>query len=182
MSKTGFFVFGDCLMMFFTQYDSPCGKILLASDENTICGIWFEQQKHYACKIDEAILKKDDLPVFIKTKQWLDAYFAAKNPDTKIIPLSLKGSKFQQLVWQILQTIEYGKTMSYGQIAKIIENKTGKRMSAQAVGRAVGKNPISIIVPCHRVLGTGGKLTGYAGGIATKIRLLKIENIAYKEK
>lgn len=164
-------------MIFCSYYQSCCGKMLIAATEQAVCGIWFENQKHYAYKANKNMQKNDNLPIFIKTKKWLDDYFAGKNPDAKEIPVVLHGSDFQQKVWSILQTIEYGKTMTYGQISKLIERQSGKKMSAQAVGGAVGHNPVSIIVPCHRVLGANKNLTGYAAGLDIKTKLLKIEGI-----
>ena len=155
-------------------YNSPLGKLTLASDGEKLIGLWFDGQKHFASSLKGTPIKKS-LPVFEETIRWLDIYFNGGIPDF-IPPLSLRGTPFQKEVWEILLTIPYGKTMTYGEIAKMLADRRDlPRMSAQAVGGAVGRNPISIIVPCHRVLGSNGELTGYAGGIDKKARLLLIE-------
>ena len=161
-------------MQYTNKYFSPLGEILLAADEIGLTGLWFEGQKYFALYLDKNHQEKD-LPVFKDTKRWLDIYFSGKEPDFKL-PLHFKGSSFQNEVWNILYSIPYGKTMTYGEIAQILAKKKGiARMSAQAVGGAVGRNEISIIVPCHRIVGSSGSLTGYAGGIDKKIALLKLE-------
>lgn len=161
-------------MQYISRYNSPLGNILLAADETGLTGLWFEGQKYFALYLDKEHEEKD-LPVFRDTKRWLDMYFAGKKPDFKL-PLHFTGSPFQNEVWEILYSIPYGKTMTYGEIAQIIaQRRKLPHMSAQAVGGAVGRNEISIIVPCHRVVGTFGSLTGYAGGIDRKIALLKLE-------
>lgn len=161
-------------MQYTTTYQSPLGKILLAADEIEITGLWFEDQKYFAWKLDSNHEEKE-ISVLKETKRWLDIYFSRKEPDF-IPPLHIIGTEFQKDVWKILRTIPYGKTMTYGQIADIIAKERGlKKMSSQAVGGAVGHNSISLIIPCHRVVGTNGSLTGYAGGIDKKISLLKLE-------
>lgn len=165
-------------MNYINAYESPIGKLLVASDGVNILGLWIEGQKYFCDKfnLDEAV--KEDLPVFEKIKKWLDRYFDGKNPKIDELPLAPVGSPFRQNVWKILCEIPYGETTTYGTIAKRIaalENKT--TMSGQAVGGAVGHNPISIIIPCHRVLGADGSLTGYAGGIENKIKLLEHEGV-----
>ena len=161
-------------MQYISYYDSPLGKMLLATDEIGLTGVWFDAQKYFACCLDEAYEEKE-IPLFADVKKWFDVYFSGKEPDI-LIPLHLIGTKFQMEVWEILCTIPYGKTKTYGEIARQIAFKRGIRtMSAQAVGGAVGHNPVSVIVPCHRVIGTNGSLTGYAGGIDKKIKLLEIE-------
>ena len=156
-------------------YNSPIGKISLASDGENLIGLWLEGQRDILK--DKDYLLKNDLPVFAKFEKWLNDYFAGKKPDIKNLPIKLQGSEFSVCVWQRLCQIEYGQTVSYGQIANYVKQKLGKqKMSAQAVGRAVGRNPIAIIIPCHRVVGASGKLTGYAGGLDLKIKLLKHEN------
>ena len=154
--------------MYSTSYVSPLGEMMIASDGQAICGLWFCGQKHFP---DGEWVRKDDLPIFFKAKRWLDDYFSGLNPK---IDFELKpaGSDFRLNVWKILSEIPYGETVTYGEIAL----KLSEGMSAQAVGGAVGHNPIAILIPCHRVLGAGGKLTGYAGGIDRKIALLKLEN------
>ena len=161
-------------MQYISFYDSPLGKMLLAADEIGLNGVWFDEQKYFARCLDERHEEKV-IPLFVDVKKWFDVYFSGKEPDFTI-PLHLVGTKFQMEVWEILCTIPYGKTMTYGEIARQIAFKRGIRtMSAQAVGGAVGHNPISVIVPCHRVIGTNGSLTGYAGGIDKKIKLLELE-------
>lgn len=165
-------------MHYQTYYQSPLGKLLLVSNEDTLIGLWIEGQKYFLGNIKENILKKDDLPILIQTKKWLDDYFHQKQPSINNLKLAPKGTHFQQVVWKILCEIPYGQTMTYGEIARIVAKTLNKKtMSAQAVGGAVGHNPISIIIPCHRVVGKDGSLTGYAGGIDNKIKLLKLENV-----
>lgn len=165
-------------MIYYTSYNSPVGSITLASEGEYLNGLWLDGQKYFAGTISEKMVEKDDIPVFKIIKKWLDNYFAGKNPKIDNLPLKPIGSEFRQNVWKILCEIPYGETITYGEIAEKIAHKTGKeKMSAQAVGGAVGHNPISIIIPCHRVVGTNGSLTGYAGGIDKKIQLLKIENV-----
>ncbi|MBQ6428137.1 MAG: methylated-DNA--[Oscillospiraceae bacterium] len=156
------------------HYYSPLGGITLASDGEAIVGLWFDGQKYYADTLDNEHMEKA-LPVFKETDRWLDTYFSGKQPD--FMPkLSMRGTAFRKAVWNILLTIPYGQTMTYGQIAEIVAKQMGfDRMSAQAVGGAVGHNPVSLIIPCHRVVGSSGNLTGYAGGIDKKIRLLQLE-------
>lgn len=166
-------------MQYTTTYQSPMGKILLAVDDIGLTGLWFEGQKYYALNLDKKHEEKE-VPILKEAKHWLDIYFTGKEPDF-IPPIHLIGTPFQMEVWEILRRIPYGETTTYGKIAKKIAEKKGlQRMSAQAVGNAVGNNEISIIVPCHRVVGTSGSLTGYAGGIDKKITLLKLEG-AFKE-
>ena len=163
-------------MQYITHYQSPLGGITISSDGSALTGLWFDGQKYFASTLG-ADYKEKNLPVFTEAKRWLDIYFSGKEPDFTP-PLSLNGSAFRMAVWQILQSIPYGQTITYGDIAKQLAAQTGKaKMSAQAVGGAVGRNPISIIVPCHRVIGAGGSLTGYAGGIDKKVQLLELEGI-----
>ena len=157
------------------HYDSPLGKILLAADEEGMTGVWLETQKHFAAKLPPEN-EEGTTPVLGDACRWLDVYFSGREPD--FTPkLHLIGSDFRQAVWALLLQIPYGQTTTYGALAKqLAEKNGGKRVSAQAVGGAVGHNPVSIIVPCHRVVGSDGSLTGYAGGIEKKIRLLTLEN------
>lgn len=155
-------------------YCSPLGKILLEADETGLTGLWFEGQK-YAPRECDGIPEEKEMPVFQKAKEWLDLYFSGREPGV-YVPLHLEGTVFQMEVWEILCSIPYGQTMTYGQIGKQIAKKRGmKRMSAQAVGGAVGHNRIALIVPCHRVIGSDGSLTGYAGGVEKKRALLQLE-------
>ena len=162
-------------MTFIQYYDSPLGRILLVADEIGLTGLWFEGQKYYAAQLPEAHTEQET-PILAEAKRWLDIYFTGKEPD--FLPsLHPIGSVFRQAVWEILLQIPYGQTMTYGEIARQIAAQKGlARMSAQAVGGAVGHNEISVIIPCHRVVGTNGSLTGYAGGIDKKMRLLELEH------
>lgn len=163
-------------MQCINHYISPLGNIVLAADEVGLTGLWFEGQKYFALYLDKDHEEKE-LPIFTKARQWLDIYFSGREPDFKL-PLHFIGTPFQNEVWEILYSIPYGKTMTYGEIAKLLAERKGiKQMSAQAVGGAVGRNEISVIVPCHRVVGANGSLTGYAGGIDKKIALLKLEKV-----
>ncbi|WP_462370229.1 methylated-DNA--[protein]-cysteine S-methyltransferase [Oxalobacter formigenes] len=158
------------------QYASPLGDITMASNGESLIGLWFNGQKYFADTLP-AENREKELPIFEQTASWLGAYFRGEIPD--FMPaLHLDGSPFRQMVWEILLQIPHGKVVTYGDIARMIASKTGqKTMSAQAVGGAVGHNPVSIIVPCHRVVGTSGSLTGYAGGIDKKIALLSLEKV-----
>lgn len=156
------------------DYASPLGKITLASDGRSLTGLWFEGQLYFAGTLDPEC-RICRLPVFDTAMRWLDAYFAGRRPGFTP-PLHLRGSDFRQAVWRILLQIPYGSTLTYGEIAGRIARQYGRAsMSAQAVGGAVGHNPVSLIVPCHRVVGAGGTLTGYAGGLWRKERLLELE-------
>ena len=166
-------------MQYISHYPSPIGGILLAADNIGLTGLWFEGQKYFALYLDKEHEEKE-LTILKKAKQWLDVYFSGKEPDFTV-PLHFTGTDFQNEVWEILCTIPYGQTMTYGEIARQLAAKRGlARMSAQAVGGAVGHNEISIIVPCHRVVGTNGSLTGYAGGIDKKVKLLTLEKVDMK--
>ena len=163
-------------MQYISRYHSPMGGILLAGDGNGLTGLWFEGQKYFARHLDKE-QEEREIPLFELAKGWLDVYFSGREPDFSV-PLHLMGTAFQKEVWEILRSIPYGHTMTYGEIAKQLAEKRGlSHMSAQAVGGAVGRNPISILVPCHRVVGADGSLTGYAGGIDKKGRLLKLEGV-----
>ena len=158
-------------MIYTAHYTSPLGGITLASDGIALTGLYFDGERDFP---DLSPGRKKDLPLFGEVMRWLDLYFDGKEPDFSPA-LNPTGTAFQMSVWAILRTIAYGETTTYGAIAKRLEKKTGKRMSAQAVGGAVGRNPISIIVPCHRVIGANGSLTGYAGGLDKKEYLLELE-------
>lgn len=167
-------------MCYSTTCLSPIGIITLACDregENLI-GLWIEGQKYHGDTILKDMLPNRKIPLFDTVKEWLDKYFAGENPDICELSLAPIGSKFRQEVWNVLQEIPYGKVITYGEIAKKIAKKMGRgSMSSQAVGGAVGHNPISIIIPCHRVVGSNGSLTGFASGIETKIKLLELEGV-----
>lgn len=166
-------------MQYTSKYISPLGDIILAADHNGLTGLWFKGQKYFALYLDKEH-EEGNLPALEIAKKWLDIYFSGEEPDFKV-PIHLTGTKFQNEVWELLYEIPYGKTVTYGEIAKRLAKKRGiSNMSAQAVGGAIGHNSISVIVPCHRVVGANGSLTGYAGGINKKIALLKLEK-AYKD-
>lgn len=166
-------------MQYITTYQSPLGEILLAADEIGITGLWFEGEKYYALNLDSDH-KERETQLLSDAKNWLTIYFSGKEPDF-MPPMHMLGTAFQKTVWEILRTIPYGETTTYGKIADQVAQKRGlKRMSSQAVGNAVGRNELSIFIPCHRVVGTNGSLTGYAGGIDKKIALLKLED-AYND-
>ncbi len=161
-------------MQYTSRYASPLGSILLAADDIGLVGLWFEGQKYFANGLEKTHEEKE-IPLFAKVKRWLDVYFSGQQPQFTV-PLHFIGSDFQKEVWALLCTIPYGQTTTYGAIAKQLAAKRGlPQMSAQAVGGAVGHNKISIIVPCHRVVGKNGSLTGYAGGIDKKAELLRLE-------
>ena len=161
-------------MIYTSKYTSPLGGILLAADEVGLRGLWFDGQKYFARDLSDERTEKEP-PALSATKHWLDLYFGGQEPNF-LPPLHPVGSPFRQAVWEILLRIPYGKTVTYGEISKQLAEKMGlERMSAQAVGGAVGHNEISIIIPCHRVVGSNGSLTGYAGGIDRKIKLLELE-------
>lgn len=170
-------------MYYMTNYDSPIGQLTLASDGVHLVGLWMKDQKYFggAIKLELAsgkVVPEDKLPVFCTVKGWLDHYFAGEKPEIMELPLSPAGSDFRQEVWKLLCEIPYGEVTTYGAIAaKMAEKLQKKTMSAQAVGGAVGHNPISIIIPCHRLVGANGSLTGYAGGVEKKIRLLELEGV-----
>ena len=163
-------------MQYTSQYHSPLGDILIAADDIGLTGLWFVGQKYFALYLDKEN-QEQETQILKDTKIWLDIYFSGQEPNFKL-PLHFTGTDFQNEVWEILYSIPYGKTMTYKEIANILAKRKGlERMSAQAVGGAVGHNEISIIVPCHRVVGSQGSLTGYAGGIDKKVSLLKLEKV-----
>lgn len=160
--------------MYFLEYDSPIGKLLLTCDGEGLTGLWMDREP------PKDGTEQQNHPVLRKARQWLDAYFRGENPLIDF-PVTPEGTSFQRQVWQILLTIPYGKTRTYGDIAREMTKRMGKeKMSAQAVGGAVGRNPISIIVPCHRVVGAKGQLTGYAFGLERKKWLLNHEGLLKK--
>ncbi len=166
-------------MLFISDYQSPLGKIILTADEIGLTGLWFEGQKDIPHHLDKTHEKRE-IPLFRKVKQWLDTYFTGVEPNISI-PVHVTGTAFQNEVWEILASIPYGKTITYGEIARQLAEKKGiPRMSAQAIGGAVGRNKISILIPCHRVVGAKGNLIGYTGGIDKKAALLKFEKSEIK--
>lgn len=166
--------------MYTYHYSSPLGGITLSSNGTELTGLWFDGQKYFGDTLEKEYLEQN-LPIFEETVRWLDIYFSGKSPD--FTPsLSMKTTAFRKAVWEIMLTIPYGKTMTYGEIANQIAKQKGlSKMSAQAVGGAVGRNSISLIIPCHRVVGTNGSLTGYAGGIDKKVKLLTLEKVNMSE-
>ncbi len=165
-------------MEYFTKFQSPIGAMILTGDGESVTGLWIDRQKYRG--IARAGLEENPrLPAFKAARKWLDKYFAGGKPTPSEAPLNpAGGSRFQKIVWDILLKIPYGELSTYGKIAREAAETLGvERMSAQAVGQAVGNNPISIIIPCHRVVGSDGNLTGYGGGLDVKIRLLELEGV-----
>lgn len=157
-----------------TKYASPIGELTLAGDEaGNLAGLWISGQKYFLGSLPEAPLPRDDLPVLRQAKLWLDRYFAGERPAASELPLAPAGGAFRQEVWKFLCEIPYGAVTTYGALSQKMSAPT----SARAVGGAVGHNPISIIIPCHRVVGSEGKLTGYAGGLENKVWLLTHEGV-----
>lgn len=163
-------------MQYTAAYQSSVGDVLLAADETGLTGLWFEGEKFYALSLDPEHEERET-PIFAITRRWLDIYFSGHEPDF-MPPVHMIGSEFRRCVWELLLQIPYGTAVTYGDLARQVARRRGlRRMSAQAVGGAVGHNGISIIVPCHRVAGTNGSLTGYAGGVDKKRRLLELEGV-----
>jgi len=164
-------------MVYTKTIPSPLGNILLSSNGEDLTGLWFEGQTYFAATIlDEDITQDSSLPIFLQAEDWLRIYFSGKEPPFTPA-LSPKGSDFRQLVWNVLLSIPYGETLSYSDIASQLLTQAKHQTSPRAVGGAVGHNPISLIIPCHRVIGKNGDLTGFAGGLERKIHLLNLENI-----
>lgn len=157
-------------MTYLTTLPSPLGPLLLASDGTALTGLWLENQKYFAAGLDPETQEAPALPVFRETALWLAGYFAGKRPPA-LPPLAPAGTAFRQSVWSRLLEIPYGQTCTYGALAAELGS------SPRAVGSAVGRNPISILIPCHRLLGADGSLTGYAGGVEKKRFLLKLEGV-----
>ena len=156
------------------DYDSPLGKMLLAADDDGLAGAWFYGQRYFARGLEDAEKNERrgvpfDSPVLLAARRWLDAYFAGERPDAADVPLAPRGTAFQRRVWDALLAIPCGETRTYGALAAVLGS------SPRAVGATVGRNPISVIIPCHRVLGADGSLTGYAGGLERKRALLELE-------
>lgn len=157
-------------------YESPLGSYVMAEEDGKLVGLWLMGQKYFPKELPP--VGSGEREIFTRTRRWLDAYFAGERPEPGELRLAPKGSAFARQVWELLLEIPYGETVTYGQLARELAKRRGlERMSAQAVGGAVGHNPISIIIPCHRVLGAKGQLTGYAGGLETKRRLLELEGV-----
>ncbi len=161
-----------------SYYESPLGELLIVSDRENIVGLWFSGEKYFLDTINGDIKRDDDSCIIRMARDWLDRYFEGNEPDISEIPLKPSGSEFRRIVWSILTEIPYGKTVTYRDVAsKTAERMGRKSMSSQAIGGAVGHNPISVIIPCHRVIGSSGSLTGYAGGIERKKKLLELEGV-----
>lgn len=161
-------------MTYLYRYRSPLGGITVSADGSEITGLWFDGQRHFGDTLPPDCEEKS-LPVFAETKKWLDLYFGGQAPSFTP-PLKMETTPFRKAVWEILMTIPFGQTMTYGEIAERLAGQMGlAKMSAQAVGGAVGHNSVSLIIPCHRVVGANGNLTGYAGGIEKKVQLLTME-------
>ena len=161
--------------MIITRHDSPVGQLTLVSNGSQLTGLYVDGQRYFP---DLTMAeKRADLPLFNGVSRWLDDYFAGKKPSVQYLPLLLQGTAFRVKVWELLLTIPYGETTTYGELARRLNETEGMKTCARAVGNAVGRNPISIIIPCHRVVGTDGSLTGYAGGLDIKCKLLALEQI-----
>lgn len=165
-----------------TSYQSPVGELTLASNGEQLIGLWIADQKYFGSTLEQNTIETNELPIFKKTKTWLDQYFSGQSPDIANLDLAPRGSEFRQIVWQLLAEIPYGEVITYGSIAQKVAQYMGKSsMSSQAVGTAIAHNPISIIIACHRVVASTGDLTGYAGGIANKAYLLTLEGVDMKK-
>ncbi|MGN0982977.1 MAG: methylated-DNA--[protein]-cysteine S-methyltransferase [Candidatus Limivicinus sp.] len=163
-------------MIHTAYYDAPYGRYVMAAEDGALTGVWLEGQKHFPSDLPAP--SGGESEIFTRTRRWLDAYFAGQRPELSALPIAPKGSDFAQSVWQLLLAIPYGQTTTYGQLAAQLAEQRGlPQLSAQAVGGAVGHNPISLIIPCHRVLGAKNQLTGYAGGLDVKTFLLKLEGV-----
>lgn len=154
---------------------TPLGEVTLSGDGEALTGLWFRDQKYFGSTLSGGEEEKP-LPLFARTEEWLSLYFSGRDPGF-LPPLRPRGTPFRRRVWELLQRIPYGQTVTYGDLARQLARETGGPSSPRAVGGAVGRNPISLLIPCHRVLGAGGSLTGYAGGVERKLRLLELEGI-----
>jgi len=161
---------------YYTEYQTGLiGSLLLASDGTGITGCWFENSRYFGRGVEGSVVRRDDLPVFDLARSWFDRYFAGEKPSPLELPLTAPDTPFRLLVREAMLQIPYGQTTTYGAIAAYVEQRTGKRSSARAVGGAVGHNPLCIVVPCHRVVGANASLTGFGGGLDTKVKLLEHE-------
>lgn len=166
----------DKAMDYTCRYGSPLGELGLASDGKALVALWFAWREDAGSTLSDEREERPDLPIFDQARAWLDAYFAGEDPGSTP-PCAPRGSGFRQRVWRVMARIPYGGLATYGDIAREVEAQTGRKCAAQAVGGAVGHNPIGIILPCHRVIGAGGNLTGYGGGLDTKLALLELEGV-----
>ena len=160
-------------MIYMGRYDSPLGPITLAGEDGALTGLWFDGQKYFGAGLP-AGTPEGEPPVFRQVRAWLDRYFRGEDPGPAP-PLAPAGTAFQRAVWEVLREIPYGRTATYGQVAQAAGRGLGRNTFPRAAGSAVGRNPISLLIPCHRVVGAGGSLTGYAGGLERKEALLKLE-------
>lgn len=168
---------------FFAPAQTPLGPATLASDGERLAGLWFDGQKHFGGALSGRMIPGDGLPIFDAARGWLARYFAGERPDPRELPLAPVGTPFQRLVWSLLLEIPYGQTASYGALAREAARRTGRESAgARAVGAAVGRNPISVVIPCHRVLAASGALCGYAGGLERKARLLALEGAVFRRE
>lgn len=165
-------------MHYEAEFSTPLGRYLMTSDGKNLTGLWRQEQKHYAATAPKELVKEESLEIFAATRRWLEQYFAGEKPPITNLSLAPQGTEFRLLVWELLCKIPLGSVVTYGELARQVARHLKKeKMSAQAIGGAVGHNPISIIIPCHRVVGARGNLTGYGGGLKTKMELLKIEGV-----
>lgn len=166
-------------MTFVSDYEAPgLGGLTLASEDGrALCGLYLAGQKHYLGSTEGPYEERGDLPAFAAARAWLDRYLAGERPLPTELALAPRGTEFRQLVWQLLREVPYGEVVTYGELARRVGERSGRQTSARAVGGAVGRNPISLVVPCHRVVGADGSLTGYAGGIERKVWLLAHEGV-----
>lgn len=165
-------------MIYITNYDSPIGKLLLAERAGALVGLWIEGQKYFPDAWKEEVAENPNSAILQRTAEWLGRYFRGEKPSVSELKLAPEGSEFRRAVWKLLCEIPYGKVTTYEEIAgKIAAARGLKSMSAQAVGGAVAHNPVSVIIPCHRVVGTDGGLTGYDGGLDRKVKLLTLEGV-----
>ena len=162
-------------MLYSTEYESPVGKLTLVSNEKALVGLWMEGQRYFGSTLPNEFLFEKDAPVLESAVSWLDAYFVGEKPSLEGLPLEPQGTVFRHSVWKALLDIPYGTTTTYGALAQQLSDESGSFVSPRAVGNAVGHNPISILIPCHRVVGANGLLTGYAGGLERKKWLLEHE-------
>lgn len=166
------------MMIATCTYASPAGEMILAAQGNELIGAWIAGQKYFLSTVQETMEQRNDSPALVQAENWLNRYFAGERPALDSLFLAPRGSAFRQAVWRILCDIPYGQCLTYGDIARRIAEEQGRQhMSARAVGGAVGHNPISIFIPCHRVVGANGSLTGYAGGVEVKKKLLQLEGV-----
>lgn len=176
-NRTNVLFDGVICMAFYMEYETGLiGSLFVASDGKGIVGCWFDNDRYFGYGVEDELTRDDDDPVLMQARGWLDRYFAGEAPDPRELPLAAHATEFQLHVREAMLDIPYGQTTTYGEIAKHIEKETGRRQSARAVGGAVGHNPLCLIVPCHRVVGAGGNLTGFGGGIDMKVALLEHEH------